>query len=255
MSFAIDPSGGAVIVDQVNGRLVRLGPDGAPRGTVPVGDGAQDVAVGKDGSMAVLDRLVDHAVTVYSPDGKPIGTLPVVGKGIGEAGQVTGVFVDGTTVYVEREHGQLVRIGDTNGDSGGERTEIPGRPSRDGSSFVSAFLEAGRVYLSATTRSTMQHRYTTAFSVAAPARGILLLDTDRAGTVYVATVGALPDGSDFESLTCAALSDGHVLGTVPVTPNTMPEETFREFAVEDGGGVLHEELGEQGVTYVRYDCR
>jgi hypothetical protein len=255
MSLAIDAQGNTLVLDQVNGRVVRVGEGGVPRGTISVGEGAQDVAVARDGTVLVLDRLVDRNVTLYGPDGRAVGSLPVLGGGIAEGGQVTGVFADGTSVYVEREHGQLVRIGDTQGGAGADRSELPGRPSRDGASFVSAFLEAGRVFVSATTRSTMQLRYTRALSSAIVARGILLLDSDRFSTLYVATLGSTIDGIDVESITCVALEDGHVLGSVEVPPNAMPEETFREFAVLDQGGVLHAEMTESGMSYVRYDCR
>jgi hypothetical protein len=254
MSVAVDGRGDALVVDQVNGRLVRLGPGGIPHGEQRVGEGAQDVAVARDGTVAVLDRLLDKAVTLYAPDGRAVGTLAIEGKGIAEGGQVTGVFVDGGDVYVEREHGQLVRVGSTTGDPGGGRTELPGRPTRDGTSFVSAGIDGGRVYLTANTRATGQHRYTRPLPDELAVRGLLLLDTDRLGTVYVVTLSAAPDGTPSESLVCAALADGHVLGSVPVTPNTMPEETFREFAVMDGGGVLHEEMSDEGATFVRYDC-
>jgi hypothetical protein len=254
MSLAIDPRGNTLVLDQVNGRIVRLGPDGASAGVLKVGDGAQDVAVGRDGTVAVLDRLVDKNVTLYGADGRPIGSLSLEGKGITEAGQITGVFVDGDSVFVEREHGQLVRLGDTRG-ANGERDEIPGRPTRDGSAFISAFVDSGRVLLSATSRATMQHKYTRALAMAGTMRGILLLDSDRYSTVYVASIGTASDGTESEWLACVALEDGHVLGVVAVPPNVLPEETFREFAVEDDGGVLHAELGDDGVRYVRYDCR
>ena len=255
MSLAVDPHGDALVLDQVNNRLVRIGPGGSPLGTIKIGDGAQDVAVGKDFTIAVLDRLVDKNVTLYGADGRSLGTLDFMGNGIAEGGAVTGVFVDGTSVYVEREHGHLVRIGDTRGNAGGDHDELPGRPTRDGSSYVSAFLETGRAYVSATTRATMQHRYTRAIPLTTAARGILLLDTDRFSTVYVATLGSATDGSDVERLTCMALEDGHVIGSVAVTVNTLPEETFREFAVLEDGGVLHTEMSDEGVRYVRYDCR
>ncbi len=255
MSLAVDSHGDALVLDQANGRLVRLGPGGTPLGTIKIGEGAQDVAVGKDGTIAVLDRLVDKNVTLYGADGRSLGTLDVVGNGIAEGGGVTGVFVDGNSVYVEREHGQLVRIGDTRGNTTGGHDEIPGRPTRDGSSYISAFLETGRAFVSATTRATMQHRYTRAIALTTAARGILLLDTDRFSTLYIATLGNGADGSDVEQLTCLALEDGHVLGSVPVTVNTLPEETFREFAVLEDGGVLHTEMSDEGVRYVRYDCR
>jgi hypothetical protein len=254
MSLAVGPGGDALVVDQVNGRLVRLGPDGSPRGTIRVGEGAEDVALGRDGKVAVLDRLVDRDVTVYAPDGAALGRLPLEGAGIRETGQVTGVFVDGSDVYVEREHAELILLGDASGRPSRARTEIPGRPSHDGSSFVSAGIDFGRVYLTAITRSTGQLRYARPLAASGSVDGILLLDTDRIGTVYLATLGTEPDGTSSEWLTCASLSDGHVIGRTAVNENTLPDETFREFAVLDDGGVLHAEMSDNDVTYVRYHC-
>lgn len=187
MSLAVDPHGDALVIDQVNNRLVRIGPGGAPNGTIKIGDGAQDVAVGTDFTIAVLDRLVDKNVTLYGADGRALGTLDFVGSGIAEGGAITGIFVDGNSPTA--------------------------------------------------------------------AHGILLLDTDRFSTLYVATLGSAADGSDVEQLTCVALEDGRVIRSVPVTANTLPEETFREFAVLEDGGVLHTKMSDEGVRYVRYDCR
>ncbi|KFA90410.1 hypothetical protein Q664_28620 [Archangium violaceum Cb vi76] len=42
---------------------------------------------------------------------------------------------------------------------------------------------------------------------------------------------------------------------LPVLSIAMPEETFRDFAVPDGGGVLYSVRTLEGVTLRRYTCR
>ena len=50
----------------------------------------------------------------------------------------TGLFVDGDSVYVEAEHGPLIRVGGLDGKADPERPQFPGRPSRDGKSFLAS---------------------------------------------------------------------------------------------------------------------
>ena len=107
----------------------------------------------------------------------------------------TGVVVDGDNVYVERDHGPLVRIGSTNGTADGARTEIPGRPSRDGRLYLSGGItdpDQGRYWVNVTDRATGMHRYTLALHSVLTLREMMLLDTDRAGTIYVAVMGLTP---------------------------------------------------------------
>ena len=258
MSLTSDGKGGALLLDQVNGRVVKLDADGKPKGTIKVPLlGAQDVAVAADGTVAVLDRLADKQVQLFDADGKPRGSLPLEGKGIAEGGAVTGVFVDGDKVYAEKEHGPLVLLGGTDG-TPGDRTEIPGRPSRDGTSWISAGItkpDEGRLWLSAITRATNQHRFTRELRMGVPVPSLLLLDSDKSGVVYLAMQAMPSEGHSVVLLECLAGKDGAPLGTVQLPASTLPEETFREFAVLDQGGVLHAEMTESGVVYRKYDCR
>jgi hypothetical protein len=265
MSFAPDPSGGMVVLDQVNHRLVRFGPDGHAAGTIPLTQQApQDIAVAHDGSIAVLDRLGQPSVSVLGPDGTQRATLPLVGAGVPEGGGVTAMFIDDSSVFVEREHGSLVRVGDLSGSGTDDRSEIPGRPTRDGQSFISAGLidrDAGRFYVNSIERATGAHRFTRDLSVALVLETILLLDTDRAGTIYAAVQGVPPSQVNAESptelvtLMCLDPHDGHPLGTALLPANTSADETFRDLIVLDGGGVLYGVRTEAGESFQRYDCR
>lgn len=258
MSVNVDGQGRMYVLDQVNGRILRVGPDGKPLGVIPLKqqESAQDIAISKDGSVAVLDRFTSKSVVMYDQNGNALGELPLEGEGIDETGLTTGVFVDGNDVYVEKEHGPLVRIGTTDGKPASDRGEIPGRPSRDGNSFLNAGLidpPAGRMYVSAIDRATMQHRFTRELRQGSPIHGILLLDSDKLGTIYLAT---LIEQNETEKLilTCLEPLKGYPTGSAELPVNTLPEETFRDLAVLDDGGVIYSVRTDQGVSYQRYDC-
>lgn len=262
MSVTLDAFGRPVILDQVNGRLVILNEDGEAARTIPVPvRAAQDVALTPDGKALVLDRLSDKTVAIMDETGRVLGELPVEGKGIEEGGGVTGVFVDGSDVYVERENASLVKIGDTDGRPDAERPEIPGRPSRDGKLFLTAGLgdgAAGKVYVTAISRETRQHLYTREYIAGLPLFGILALDTDLAGIIYLALLGEDASGgtpTPKVRLLCLTPSDGTPIGQVDLPANTLPEESFRDFAVLDEGGVIYAYRTEEGVEYRKADCR
>ncbi len=265
MSLAVDANGNVVVLDQVNGRLVRLGKDGKPIESIltPV-KAAQDVATAKDGSLLVLDRLADKAVSVIGPDGKVQGSLPIVGDGVKEGGAVTGVFVEGKNVYVEREHAGLVLVGDTSGKPATDRKELPGRPTRDGLSFLNAWLlpppGGDSIFLTSTQRAPEEHRWTRQYHLPMSVTNLLLLDSDLAGVVYVAAMGFVasegkPDGDPRIELLCIESVSGVPLGEVTLPSTTLPDETFRDFVVLDEGGAIYAYRTDAGVTLMKVDCR
>ncbi|OJT26619.1 hypothetical protein BO221_00825 [Archangium sp. Cb G35] len=266
MSLAVTPLGDVVVLDQLNGRLVRIGQDGKVLGTTPITQQTpQDVTVARDGTMLVMDRLRDKSVAIIDPEtGTLRGELPLQGQGIPEVGGITGTFVDGDSVYVEREHGALVRIGDLSGTADTTRPEVPGRPTRDGRSYIlAAIIErpSGRLLVNAVDRQTNQQRYTREYRVQFPLMYITLLDSDRSGVIYLGVAGELPTGKASPAsepgvrLFCLDPLDGKVLGQADLPLNTMPEETFRDFAVLDEGGVVYQYRTEAGVSLRRADCR
>ena len=258
MSLAADAKGRVYVLDGVNGRVVRRGPDGEPESSIKL-DYAEphDIAVGADGTAAVLDRFTEKAVAVYDPSGALRGELPLEGEFVSDVGEVTGVFVDGTDVYVEREHAVLVRIGDTSGQVADPQLEVPGRPSRDGLSRLKAGIidpPTGRAYVTALDRPSNDHRFTRELRLKAFIRSILLLDSDKAGTIYFAAEVEPEGGPAVIVLSCLEPLKGVPVGGAVLPANTLPEESFRDFTVLDEGGVIHALRTEQGVTYTKYDC-
>jgi hypothetical protein len=266
MSLAVTSLGDMVVLDQVNGRLLRLAADGKVLGTTPLTQQTpQDVAVTKDGTLLVLDRLKDKSVAIIDPyTGALKGDLPLEGEGIHNTGGITGTFVDGDSVYVEREHGALVRIGDTSGQADLTRPEIPGRPTRDGRAYILARIidsPGGRLFVNVVDRQSGEHRYTREYRLQFPLLYITLLDSDRSGVIYLAVAGELPTGKADPAaepavrLFCLDPLDGKVIGQTDLPLNTMPEETFRDFAVLDEGGVVYQYRTPEGISLRRAWCK
>jgi hypothetical protein len=266
MSLAVTPLGDIVVLDQVNGRLVRYGPDGKVQGTLPLTQQTpQDITVAKDGSVLVLDRLKDKSVAILDPyTGELKGELPLKGTGIPEPGLITGTFVDGDSVYVEREHGTLVRIGDLSGKADTERPELPGRPTRDGRTYLHARISdarSGRILINFIDRETAAQRFAREYRLQFELLYITLLDSDRSGVVYLAVVGQVPTGKAEPAtvpamrLYCLDPLEGKVMGQAELLYSPMPEETFRDLVVLDQGGVIYQHRTEAGVSIRRADCR
>jgi hypothetical protein len=259
MSLAADRSGRVLVLDQVNGRVVRYGASGQPESAVKIDLlAAQDVVAAPDGSMAVLDRLAGKKVALYDAAGKPRGELPLTGPSLEEPGLVTGIFVDGDQVYAEKEHGPLVLLGDTSGRPANPRTELPGRPSRDGKSFLTAGITdgpTGRIYVSAMDRATREHRFTRELRLGAPLRYLLLLDSDAKGTIYVAAQVEGEEDLERILLHCLEPARGAPAGSAELPASVLPEESFRDLTVPEEGGVLYAHRTAEGVSYERYACK
>ena len=264
-SFVVDAEGNVLVLDQMNQRILRFAGDGGAVTTAATleSTSARDLAVARDGTMAVLDGNPDAGtVRVIGPDGRPRGELPLRGENLAADEHATGVVVDGDNVYVERDHGPLVRIGSTNGTADGARTEIPGRPSRDGRLYLSGGItdpDQGRYWVNVTDRATGMHRYTLALHSVLTLREMMLLDTDRAGTIYVAVMGLTPETGDHDSresiqLNCLDPESGQIIGHAVTATSNLQEIVQRELVVLDDGGVLITVRSDTGFEVQRIDC-
>jgi hypothetical protein len=251
MSFATGPNGELVVLDQVNRRVVRYDRKGKVTSVSDAPPTTQDVAVARDGSTALLDRLSAKSITLTDPSGKKIGELSLERSKAGDPGLLTGVFVDGKDVYVEKEHGALVLVGTTDGRPAEEAVQLAGRPSRDGTLLLHASMAQGRVVLNAIDRKTSTSRFARAIPFARPLRAIVLLDSDLRGTIYIGASAGPPNEAQ---IVCADPSDGRVLGRLTLPTSAVPEESFRDFTVADDGTIFYAVRSEEGVTYSSARC-
>lgn len=245
-----------LVLDQVNGRLVRYDANGAIVSDANVPTTAQDIALAADGTIAVIDRLVGKAVTLVDPNGRKLGELPLAPR-VAEPGLVTALVVDGKNVYAEKEHGALILLGTTQGTQAsetGELTGLSGRPTRDGALLVTAGFASkprGDVFLNAMDRKSAASRFARQIRFPRPAQALVLLDSDAKGTIYLGVAAGEPPQAH---VVCMDPSDGHVLGRVELPLSDTPEESFRDFTVRDDGTLAVAVRTEQGVEYRLATC-
>lgn len=243
-----------LVLDQVNGRVARYGKDGKLRGTSDAPTTVQDVAVGSDGSVAMLDRLGSKVVTVTDPSGKKVGELPL-GARAGEAGLLTAVVVDGKNVYVEKEHGALVPIGTTDGRPLDDSApELAGRPTKDGELLLTAGLASkrdGRAYLNAIDRKSGSLRFARNVAFPRQSLAIVLLDSDAQGRIYLGVAAGEPAQAH---VACMDRTDGHVTGRLVLPMSQTPEESFRDFTVSADGTIAFALRTEDGVEVRTTRC-
>ena len=260
MAVTVAPDGTLLVLDQINRRVQRW-KDGKLVGSMPFGgDTVQDVVSGPEGRTVLLDRLGDRNVQIYDPGGKLMNEVALVGKGVPEGGGITAVFADEDGVYVEREHGAVVRIADVNGHPDPARPELLGRPSRDGKQLLSAALvdrAAGTVSVRAFDRKTSQPIWSATVALGAPILHNITLDSDRQGAVYLAAVtGAETTMAPFhvvdEAIAITRLVGGQQRGLMTLPPFQTADETFRPVTIADDGTIFVEYVGEQGVEVKRY---
>ena len=241
-----------LVLDQVNGRVARYDANGKLRATFETTETTQDLTVAKDGTVALLDRLVDKTVRLVDRNGRPIGALPLPADRVEDPGLVTGVFVDGKDVYVEKEHGVLTRIGSTDG-SAADPAELTGRPSKDGALLLMAVLASAEAHvtLNAFDRRAGSLRFARVIHFPRPARQIMLLDSDMRGKIYV---GVLAGSPQMVHIACLDPGDGHAIGRLSVPTSATPEEAFRDFTIADDGTILLALRTEEGIEYRSAYC-
>ena len=261
MAIAAAGHGELAIVDEINRRVDRYTPDGK-RSTISLGgDTAQDVALGKDGVTAVLDRLADKNVQVFGADGKLKNEVSLEGKGVPEGGGVTGLFADDGGLYVERAHEAVVRVADGSGQSDPSRPELQGRPSRDGRLLLAALVgdhAQGQLFVRAADRQTGLERWQRALLLGTPILHLLALDSDRQGNVYVAVdVGREGPNPPYaitdEKIVIERLSGGgEPRGALELPALPSADESFRPITVDDDGNVYVMAATDSGLTVTRY---
>lgn len=260
-SFTVGPDGSTWILDQFHKRMVRVGPDGKILEVRPTRlESPADIAIGKDGTMAVIDRTRQNQVELFDAQGRSRGTLPLPGAKPGEPSELTRVFVEKDKVYAQRgEGGPLFPLGGVDGTPGAGE-EINGQPSRDGRLLISAGVtdyDSGRVWVSGADPGSQAHLFTREATLGNPLEQILLFDSDSSGMIYLVVKATFDDVGGASTLVLCV--DGNARGKITRMfslpyPNE-PLDTFRKFDVAPEGGLLAAEYTETGVAYRMHSCR
>jgi hypothetical protein len=251
-SFLADKDG-LLVLDQEKARLVR--PDGSSI-ALPK-KYADDLARADDGSFAILDRTHDKDVTMLDPSGRVRGRIPLAGTGLEDPRDVSRVVVSGNDVLVERNGGgPLLRIGGIDGAPAKERTEIQGIPTRDGKFLASAGItseDEGRAWVTLADRQAV-HRWTRELRFPAALSAVAFLDSDVGGTIWVVLLAGSTRADYINWAVCMDPATGTMRGSFTLTVEDPPWESFRDFAVHDGVGLVAAKRDSNGVTYATYRC-
>lgn len=259
MGLVAGNDGKLYVLDQANARVQIYGADGKLAQSIAIGpDTAQDLATADDGRVAVLDRVHEGEVITYGADGQTLGSVTVSGGPIPEAGGATGVFIDASGTWIEREHGEIVHVAGPDGKSDPDRGTQPGRPTRDALYYVNAAVVDK---LAGTARVRLfdhDARLVWQQTVTFPATilNLALLDSDRTGHVYVAAEIAEESGTTLtnEQLIVVRLDEptGVESGAISIPPLTSADETFRPLSVADDGTVYEMIPGPSGVQVLTF---
>ena len=251
-SFLADADG-LLVLDQEKSRILR----GDGTSIRLPGKHADDIARAKDGSLAVLDRTEAKDVTLIDKNGRVLGRLPLEGAGIDDPRDVSRVIVSGDDVLVERNGGgPLLRLGGTDGSAAAERTEIQGIPTRDGKYLVSAGVtneDEGRAWVTLADRQAV-HRWTRELHFPSVLSAIAFLDSDSNGTLWAVLLAGSSEADYVNWAVCLDPNTGNLRGSFTIAAENPPWESFRDYTVQDGVGLVAAKRSESGVSYATYAC-
>lgn len=185
MSFALEPGGGALILDQVNRRVLRLDAEGRERGTIELpSDTFEDVEQFEGRAVLALDRLVGKVLRVMDRQGTLLVEVPVEGRGIERGGSITALLPRPDGVWLEVDHRHSVKVLDRQLQPC-ERQVVLGRPIANGRSLRAELDGNGGVLVSVAGRAEREALQTAAVAAEAPVERIVWLDADARGRVHV----------------------------------------------------------------------
>ena len=259
MSFDIAAGGRAVVLDQVNQRL-QLFDDGAVTVSLPLPtDTYQDVAVGADGRVALLDRFGSASVTLLDDGGRVQADVALQGPGIDDPGLVTAVFQQGDGTWVEVGHEHVVRVADEQGREDHDRPTAPGRFSSDGSAFLRAARSGAYTAVVARQQAGQAPVAFAAAELDTPIAYINALEAGPGGRTLLG-VSLWRESADPPHVVvdeAAALvvfdSEGREIRRLIVPGSTQPEETLRTVRFGPDGAIYRLELGAEGIVVRRFE--
>jgi hypothetical protein len=110
-SFAVTPDGGVLLLDQVNLRVLDIGPGGALLGIIPLPASTfDDVEQYRGEAVLVLDRLAAQSLLVLDWQGSPLAEVPLRGRGIARPGRVTALLPRSDGIWLEVAHRHSVKV-------------------------------------------------------------------------------------------------------------------------------------------------
>ena len=261
-SFAVDAEGRVSVLDAVHQRILVL-QHGNVVARVPLPTGSfEDIEMLPDGGYALLDRLGQKAVVFLDTQGRMGAKVPLLGRGVTEAGGVGALLVRGDGTWVKAsEPGartpKLVRIADAKGRPDPERPIMDGWPLADGSGVMQTTWEHPSTVVVAVRRQGTPAAWQRS-RIAFPAE-ISHFDaspSDPPGHIFVVATllrKASPGKAGHEETDMLVVlgPDGAEVGRVSLPSRKGPYENFRAIRSGPGGALYHMSWDDTGVTIRR----
>jgi hypothetical protein len=256
-SFDVDAKGRVHVLDPVNGRVTVFEPGAAPRSIPLPGETYRDLALDPRGGAVAMDSRASGTIAFVDPSGKVTHTIAIEGPNVPERGGVTSVFARDDGVWVEVEHGPLVRVADASGSPDPARPAVEGRFSRDGKRLLRAELAGPATAVVRATALVGSGGFAARVDFPLPLLGLHELASDDAGRVYLAAATVREDGATFEVVeeheTVVVLDDrGAEVRRVEITPHDGPTDPAHFVRVGADGTIYELVEGDDGATIERY---
>lgn len=275
---------GLWILDQVNGRVVRLQGvgeaatlvDDTPVALADPYDLALDDLDAVAPTLLVLDRQVDGVVVALTPgrsgerwrmdirgDGGAVFDPEAAPgpSGLAFGGGITGLFVHDGGVWVEWAHERCHRLGGLDGGRVGIGLRMPGRPDQQGRFGLSAERLGDHVFVSgrslaASAAETMEPTFRVGARFAHPVFALRAVEDNGHGEVWVAANTLRErDGGQIvaEGLDVVLLGrNGGVDHRGSATLEQGPHEQARTFSAGADGGLWHLARRHDGIVVERW---
>ncbi|HNS95677.1 MAG TPA: hypothetical protein PLJ27_07635 [Polyangiaceae bacterium] len=184
-SFVIKPDGGALILDQVNCRVLDTDPKGNLIQTLALpAPTFDDIELVNENVMVLADRLVSKTLLLMDLQGHPLQQIEIQGRGITHSGLVTAMIARTDGVWLEVEHRHSVKVLDR-ALQPCERQIITGRPVANGWNLQGKLDGRGEAIVSIGRRIHRETMRSVSLKGQLPIRRIVWLDMDAKGQVHV----------------------------------------------------------------------
>jgi hypothetical protein len=260
--FTVTQDGKLLVLDSAKKRLVWYGADGEFERELPL-DGLvapAAVASADDGTLVVVDHrgVQTKGMLLLDANGQKKAELPQL-----EAVLWDDMYVVGKDIYYTKEGLTTVKAGDTSGSASDEVEGIyaneddgviPGHVAPDGQTVVSAGIDdfaSGKFFVTAVRGVRPDHLFSRYYVSAAPLQGIPYVQSDAQGRIYVVlhAIGG-------RTLVCIDGRSGDLVGQVdlPGPIGSTFGTPFQDFHVMRTGGLVYQELSDDGSTYEWFNC-
>ena len=257
MSFTLGKDGEIYVLDQVNYRIqVFKNKKKIKTIPVPTETAFSDIELLPDDKIVLLDNLIKKAVYILNSEGKVISVIPVEGRLIYYAPEVTEIYCieEGkfSGIWANMNE-RSVKIGSLDGTSITERISIPGKLSINGKRVIRAEIigEATVVIHRSKEESLSQWEPEITINFSMHVYYIMGPWTDRNGNIY--TLAYLEDKGKFFNKVVIFNPEGKEIERVNLFVQKAPHEIFHPVKVSPDGQIYQMAVVDKTVSVRRYE--